>query len=136
MDGFNLALARKLNLNSLASLPKDEIEKGFNQLYHIRTGPYRVVRETQHIKALGMPYRPIWAQKAATCSARSKLREMEARGDRTNGGSDRRVARLFHLETAHLYTKVRVGRRDPDLTPSKLKLVRVGALRTQGSLKG
>ncbi|RZR90004.1 hypothetical protein BHM03_00017824 [Ensete ventricosum] len=81
MDGFSLALARKLNLNSHASLPKDEIGKGFNQLYHIRAGPYRVVGETQHIKALGMPYRAIWAQKAATCSARSKLREMEARGD-------------------------------------------------------
>ncbi|RWW84288.1 hypothetical protein BHE74_00007118 [Ensete ventricosum] len=66
-NSFGRALARKLNLNSLASWSKDEIEKGLNQLYHIRTWPQRVVGKARYIGTSDVSYKGIWARKATTC---------------------------------------------------------------------
>ncbi|RWW71377.1 hypothetical protein BHE74_00020887 [Ensete ventricosum] len=41
--GLGQELAMKLSSNSLAKWLKDEMEDGFNRLYHIRAGPLRVV---------------------------------------------------------------------------------------------
>ncbi|RRT83646.1 hypothetical protein B296_00003851 [Ensete ventricosum] len=71
--GFGLALVKKMNLNSLASWLKDEVERGFNRLYHIRARPLRVVGKAQHINMLDVSYRAIWTRKAVTCSVGSEL---------------------------------------------------------------
>ncbi|RRT85746.1 hypothetical protein B296_00005591 [Ensete ventricosum] len=72
-DGFSRALARKFNLNSLASWSKDEIEKCLNQLYHIRTWPQRVMGKARYIRTSDMSYKGILARKAITCFVESEL---------------------------------------------------------------
>ncbi|RRT49686.1 hypothetical protein B296_00050452 [Ensete ventricosum] len=43
--GLGQELAMKLSSNSLAKWSKDEMEDGFNRLYHIRADPWRVVEK-------------------------------------------------------------------------------------------
>ncbi|RZR85973.1 hypothetical protein BHM03_00013065 [Ensete ventricosum] len=71
-DGLGHALAKKLSSNSLASLLKDKTKDDLSRSHHIRVEPRRVVGNAQHIKALEVPYRAIWARNEMTCSTESE----------------------------------------------------------------
>ncbi|RRT78273.1 hypothetical protein B296_00009091 [Ensete ventricosum] len=54
--------------DKLLDMTKDDLSRS----HHIRVEPRRVVGNAQHIKALEVPYRAIWARNEMTCSTESE----------------------------------------------------------------
>ncbi|RZS17964.1 hypothetical protein BHM03_00050169 [Ensete ventricosum] len=71
--GLGRALARKFCSSSLASWSKEIMVTGWRRSYHIRAGPPKMIRKTQHISASDKSYNAICAQKVTTSSTGSEL---------------------------------------------------------------